>query len=491
MLLTASTECVATLVGGWRAGLRVASLPLPARAMTTGDYHAQLAAVQRVLEADLLVLDDELAATLPGLPIPVATYGEAMAGGPRAPVGETGSFVQFTSGSTGTPKGVALSLDAIGANCLAIVDAMGAPDRLVCCSWLPISHDMGLVGMLLSTWAGQHAAAAGGITLIQPGSFMRAPDLWLSTCSATRASVTALPPFGLDLAVRRPPAGRIDLRDLSACFVGAEPVAAATLRRFAEAYGPAGLSPTSLRPAYGMAEASLAVTIHPAGSPWVSRHVGASALQEGRWEERPPGGGLTERVPPGGGMTELVGVGPPLPGMEVAIQQGGGGEIGQILVRGASMMSGYVGAADPRDTGGWFPTGDLGRVLDGRLFVTGRADDVILVAGRNLYPHDLEEAAAGVAGVRRHFAAAVPLGHGEYAMVVERPKQADGEAALRALCRDVRRAIVGSVGIGPVSVHVVPSGTFPTTPSGKPRRKSLAASLFRDALPTDMTVHFR
>jgi acyl-CoA synthetase (AMP-forming)/AMP-acid ligase II len=480
MMLSTTAECVTTLIGGWRAGLCVASLPSPARATPLPEYVDQLGSVLRIMEAKLLVVDDEIVGAIPELPVPVVTFSQAISGVPGKSVEESGSFVQFTSGSTSTPKGVMLSMDAIGANVRALLDSVATPDRLTCCSWLPLSHDMGLVGMLLAVWAGQRHASPGGLVLIRPERFLRRPSTWLSACAEFGATVTAAPNFGLDLAMRDLAAcGQPDLSALQVCIVGAEPVRAQTLRRFAAALAPYGFDGGALCPAYGMAEASLAVSAKPPGKPWNAGHVDTKALELGRWQE----------CGPGEGATEIVGLGPPLPGMEVAV----GGEaagVSEVKVRGASMFDGYLGGVDPRASDGWFPTRDLGLFRDGELYVTGRADEVILVAGRNLYPHDIEEAAARVDGIRRHCTAAVAYGSSAYAVVLERPGKAASEAELKRLCQAVRLEVAKRIGIGPAAVIAIARGSFPRTPSGKPQRRRLAAQVVQPDAAVELAVHF-
>lgn len=480
MLLSTSAECVATLVGGWRAGLRVASLPLPARATPMPEYLAQLQAAAGLLDVRLLVADEELAPRLTELPIPVATYPQALGGGPAAPVEQVGSFVQFTSGSTSVPKGVALTMAAIGENVLAMAARTGVPDPMVGCSWLPLSHDMGLVGMCLGIWACQREASSGGLVLIRPERFLRRPGSWLSACSTFGATLVTTPNFGLEFALRDlAAAGPLDLSRLAVCIVGAEPVRAETLRRFGTALAPSGFDPRALCPAYGMAEASLGISIKAPGTAWTSRHVDSAALEQGRWVERSGGDGADE----------VVALGPPLPGMQVTVDRSTPEQVGELKIRGPSMFDGYLGDPGPSTADGWFRTRDLGTLSAGEICLTGRTDDVMIIAGRNLYAPDLEEAAV-VEGIRRHNTAAVSYGSGGYAIVVERPRGVKARDDMRPLCRRVRLAVAKRVGIGPAAVFVIGPGTFPRTPSGKPQRKRLANQLAADRLDIEAVMHF-
>jgi acyl-CoA synthetase (AMP-forming)/AMP-acid ligase II len=482
MVLWPSSECVAALIGGWRAGLRIASLPLPGRAMPLDEYIAQLKTIDALLSMDLLVIDDEMAPLLAGLDlaIPTATFSETARGGPRAPVDSDGVLIQFTSGSTDAPKGVELTMGAIGANVAAIRERLGVfglPDHLVSCSWLPLSHDMGLIGMTIATWAAQSLVESGGIVTIRPDYFLSRPESWLAACSESGAWVTATPNFGLEHAMKRvPAASSFNLSPLEVCIVGAEPVQAATLHRFATEFAPAGFDTRALCPAYGMAEASLAISLSPPRTPWVTRSVDSAALEQGEWRDSADGGDI-----------ELVGLGRPLSGMRVATRTG---DIGELQVRGPSMLTRYHGTEDPRTPEGWFPTKDLGAVVDDEVFVVGRTDDVLIIAGRNLHAHDLEAAAASVSGIRRHSTAAVPYGTGRYALVFEPPATARA-ADFKALCRDVRLAVAQRVGVGPAAVFVIARGSFPRTPSGKPQRRRLAGQLHNESLPIEAATHFR
>jgi acyl-CoA synthetase (AMP-forming)/AMP-acid ligase II len=382
---------------------------------------------------------------------------------PRLPApGELG-LVQFSSGSTVDPKPVALTHGALQ----AMVDALlveTAPDRdrdaLV--SWLPLYHDMGLIGGLLGP-----LAYPGHLVLIAPEHFLARPALWPRAVARHGGTISMAPSFAYAyVADRVRPA---DLQGLSLArwrlaLDGAEPVSADALRRFAAALGPHGLDPGALVPVYGLSEAALAVTFGRHGAPFGSRRVDAVRLARD---------GV---VAPG--PREVVSVGRPVAGVEVELRTSSGGlagegRLGRIWVRGPALMQGYLG--DPAATaralqGGWLDTGDLGFALEGELYVHGRAKDVVIVRGANRAPEEFEAPLAGVAGLRPGCAVAVGRtvgGEEELWILAERaPDTADDAAVAAAAGQAIREAS----GVAPREVRLLPAGTLPRTSSGKLRR---------------------
>ncbi|MGZ4140504.1 MAG: AMP-binding protein, partial [Actinomycetota bacterium] len=273
-VLTNTRACVAALFGAWRAGCTVASLPLPARGMAAELYVDQLNRFCAAAGAHTLMLDPAHATMLEGASLPVAVHAfdEVLAGGPAASFDGVPALVQFTSGSVGTPKGIELTLDAVGAHVLAIVAVLDPDPDEGTCSWLPLSHDMGLIGQLLSPLvAGAARFGHHRLTLMKPETFVANPRSWLRTCSRTDSTITIAPNFALELAVRTSARiGALDLSRLRSIIVGSESVHADTLVRFADAFTPVGLGESALSPAYGMAEATLAVTMVRPREPWRS-----------------------------------------------------------------------------------------------------------------------------------------------------------------------------------------------------------------------------
>jgi acyl-CoA synthetase (AMP-forming)/AMP-acid ligase II len=332
-------------------------------------------------------------------------------------------------------------------------------------SWLPLYHDMGLIGCLLSA-----LYYPGNMVLIPPEVFLGRPALWLRALSRHKAFISPAPNFAYGLCVKRVKDEELQGVDLSSwkhALNGAEPVSLETLRRFSERFERYGFSPSALRPVYGLSEASLAVTFPPGERGPRSLQVDADVLaRELRAVE---------------GSRALVSVGSPVAGVELEIRNELGHEVperrvGRVFVRGPSVMTGYYG--DPEATAralgadGWLDTGDLGFVADGELYLTGRAKDLVIIRGANHAPQAFEECLQGVEGVRVGCAVALgftPEGSEDEALLIlaERagPDVEDAEVEERA-----RAAIVAGTGIRPHTVRMLEPGTLPRTSSGKLRR---------------------
>ncbi len=373
--------------------------------------------------------------------------------------------MQFSSGSTVDPKPVALTHAALvaQADLLVAATAPGPEDVLV--SWLPLYHDMGLIGALLGAMS-----YPGPLVLVPPEHFLARPALWLRAIARHRGTISAAPSFAYAYVADRVADADLAGLDLSSwrlALDGAEPVSAEAMRRFAARFAPHGFDPGALMPVYGLAEAALAVTFARPGRRLEGRRLDPVRLATD---------GVV--VP---GDREVVSVGGPVPGVEVELRTEDGreadeGRLGRIFVRGPSLMAGYLG--DPAATaaalpGGWLDTGDLGFALGGELFVHGRAKDVVVVRGANHAPEEFEAALAGVAGLRPGCAVAVgfvpPGGEGEVLLLLaERGRgAAEPDAEVGGA---VRRAVLDRTGVAPHVVLLAP-GTLPRTSSGKLRRQ--------------------
>ncbi|WP_043540221.1 non-ribosomal peptide synthetase [Salinarimonas rosea] len=410
----------------------------------------------------------------------------APAAAPATPAAGALAFLQYTSGSTATPRGVMVTHGAIAANEEAIRACFGhdADSRIL--GWLPVYHDMGLIGTLLQPlWVG----AAGH--LMSPAHFLREPLSWLRAIDRYRITTSGGPNFAYDLCADAPGAiVGLDLSTWRVAFNGAEPVRAATLARFAERFAPTGFDPAAFLPCYGLAEATLFVTGKPAADAPVERRV----LEEGEAPRR-------IAAADGGEGAEAVSSGRVFPGTRVAIVDPGtraprpDGVEGEIWVRGESVASGYwrrpdestasFGATlegDGGGEGGWLRTGDLGIRDAGELVVTGRIKDLIILRGRNVHPQDIEAAAvAAHAAVRTAGAAAFAAGEaGAAAIAVEVAREARAKAA------DVARAVAAEVAracdVALEAVHVLRPGALPKTTSGKVQRSLTRRLLERGAL---------
>jgi acyl-CoA synthetase (AMP-forming)/AMP-acid ligase II len=477
MVLATASSAVTALVGAWRAGLCVASLPTPGRAMPPREYQGQIEAACACVGAERLVVEDALVPALPPLSVPVAGFASCRADSPGRTDGH-GSLVQFTSGSTGTPKGIRLSLDAVASQVRALLDRLQPQPGDAACSWLPLSHDMGLIGMLLTSWcaASPEVLGAGELTLVRPEHFVRQPALWLEACSRLGATITAAPDFALGLATRT--VGTLeglDLRRLRVCITGGETIRAATLDAFAAATAAAGFRSQAFCPAYGLAEATLAVTMVEPPQGWTAVSVDAAALAEGRWV-----------ASTGPGARRVVCAGAPLPGMSVRVAAAPAAA-GAIEVAGPSMLTEYVGYGSPLSPQGWLTTGDLGVLDEGLLYPTGRQGDRIVVAGRTLDAGDVEARICGHPGLRAGAVVAIEDGAGGFALVAE-PAGALGHDAV---ARAVRDELVRTVGCGPSAVALVERGSLPKTPSGKLPRHRVAAAFQSGSLPQIALVRFR
>jgi fatty-acyl-CoA synthase len=375
------------------------------------------------------------------------------------------ALVQYSSGSTVAPKPVALTHRALQAQADALVALTGPTAADVLVSWLPLYHDMGLIGSLLGAMG-----YPGPLVLLAPEHFLARPALWLRALSRHRGTLSAAPSFAYGYCAERVRDEELegcDLRAWRLALDGAEPVAGDPLRRFASRFAPFGLDPGALVPVYGLSEAALAVTFSAPGRPLAGRRVDPVRLAlEGRVVE---------------GSRELFSVGRPVPGVSVELRDERGAPtpeaaLGRIWVRGPSLMRGYLG--DPEGTAralvdGWLDTGDLGFVLDGELHVHGRAKDVVIVRGANRAPEEFEQALDGLPGLRPGCAVAVgaPAGESgaeELIVLAERARGAERDDARLAEAVSVR--LRERTGIAPGQVLLLDPGALPRTSSGKLRR---------------------
>jgi acyl-CoA synthetase (AMP-forming)/AMP-acid ligase II len=376
------------------------------------------------------------------------------------------AMLQYTSGSTTRPKGVMLRHRNLIANLDSVGRVLFHPEALKL-SWLPLHHDMGLIGSLLTSLYWRVP-----LVLMPPSSFVRSPASWLRGLSHWGATLTSAPNFAYSLSVRK-----IELDDLAglrldslrAALCGAEPVDPVTVVRFEEKFAPLGLRAGVVRPSYGLAESALAVCVSDGQTRVVVKASAAGLEDEGR--VRPPF--ETERE------TMLISVGRPLPGVDLRIIDGEGhavpdSHVGEIVVRGPSVMAGYF--RRPEETAevlrdGWLHTGDLGYVDDGLLWVTGRRKDLIIRHGRNFHPHDIERHVLRLPDVFPMGAAAFGCenSEGEATVIVVETALRNPEARSH-LIRLVRKCVHDAFLFSPDSIRLVLPGWIPRTTSGKVRR---------------------
>ena len=380
------------------------------------------------------------------------------------------AFIQYTSGSTGNPKGVTLDHGNLLANIRAWGQAVALTPADVTVSWLPLYHDMGLIG----AWLGSlyHACP---LVLMSPLDFLARPERWLWAIHQHRGTVTAAPNFAFELCLRHLDPARLQGLDLGSwryAANGAEPVGAETLARFAAAFRPYGFRAESLAPVYGLAECSVGLAVSPPGRGPLIDRVRREALAAG--EALPAAADDAHAL-------QLVACGQPLPGHEVRIVDEAGSElpprrVGRLEFRGPSATRGYYRNAEAtarliRD--GWLDSGDLAYLVDGDIVVTGRIKDTIIRGGRNLYPYELEEAVGAIPGVRRGCVAVFGVGVAgqgtEKLVVVAESRETDG-VARQELIRRINGLTVDLLGTPPDDVVLVPPHSVLKTSSGKIRR---------------------
>ncbi|MEU6019825.1 amino acid adenylation domain-containing protein [Micromonospora sp. NPDC047134] len=432
-------------------------------------------AVRQLLADAVVVTDPATAAVAEGLAGPVLRVADLRTGTPieelPTPAGEDLAFLQFSSGSTGAPRGVELTHDNVLANLeqARLASQAGPDDVLV--SWMPYFHDMGLIGTHLTP-----LAVGLKQVRIPPLAFAKRPALWFTTAHGHRATLLSAANFALALAVRRVPAETLAGLDLSAVrcvVVGAEPISPRVWRSFLAHTQATGLNPAALRPVYGLAEATLAVTFPPPGEVAQPQVLDRAELSRG----------VAVPTRPGPHAVELMDLGHPVTGCAVRVVDEGGRplpeqRVGQIEVRGPNVARGYH--RDPqatRDTfvDGWLRTGDLGFLRQGRLCLTGRAKDVVFVNGRTFHAADLETVAVATPGLPGEVAVVVgttdPGSGGERIVVFVPWARPPAEAA--AVLAAVRGRVAEACGHDEVRVLPLPPGAFARTTSGKLRRRRM------------------
>ena len=449
--MTDGPSALASIFGAWAAGASFSFLPSFAGRAETDRARARVQEVLSVLRPRLLLAGagEAVPAALDGMvdtlavPAPAPAQEQAALPPIEAP-DDALAFVQFTSGSTGGAKGATIHFGQLRANLAAISAriALSRQDRMV--SWAPLYHDMGLMAVLLPLSAGA------GLVLMETAHFVRRPTAWLEALSRHRGTISTAPPSALKLTTRRR-ARDVDLSGWRYAWIGGEAVFPAVVEAFEDAYAPAGLEKGVIQPTYGMAETVVGISCGAPGQPW--------------------------RVRDG-----FISCGAPLDGVETRIADDAGGALaegvaGRILVRGPSVLRGYLGQA-PRDPEDWFDTGDLGFMEGGHLHVTGRVKDV-LKRGAESYPAALVEAIAEDAlGLATGRCAAfahrrAEAGREDIVLLVEARDWSDDHAAR------VAAAVAREVGLQLDVIRGAEGGRLPRTSSGKLMRQQ-AAALYRE-----------
>jgi fatty-acyl-CoA synthase len=399
--------------------------------------------------------------------------------GPQAHPDDT-CFLQYTSGSTTSPRGVMVSHANLMANITAFLGPHGlnaGPDD-VGISWLPLYHDMGLIGFILGP-----LIYIGPAIILATTSFARDPRMWLRAIDKYRATITCAPNFAYAQVVKRLRDQDLETLDLSCLRVagcGAEPIHAPTLRSFAERLAPAGFRAEAFMPSYGLAESTLAISLHRLGAPLRTETINAEALKRGK--------AIPAMASDGNGK-EIVSCGVPFPGHQLAILDEDGAvlperEIGEVAAKGPSVTQGYF--HNPEATAevwrnGWLCTGDLGYLADGELFICGRSKELIIIRGANYYPQDIEWAVRDLPGVKRGNVAAFGVNvDGEERLVILAETDAREAGELRQVIANQVRETIG------LEVHriaLIPAGTLLRTTSGKLQRRKMKQLYEQRELP--------
>jgi acyl-CoA synthetase (AMP-forming)/AMP-acid ligase II len=476
-ILDNSPEAVRGLLGVWLAGGAVASLPVPTRGMDRQEYARHLETLVTNLDAPVLLADEKLVPLLPESVhhrLTVRSW-QSLAGDGRIdetpPEADALAFVQYSSGSTSVPKGCALTTRAIGRQ-LEMILAMagGVPGEETVASWLPLSHDMGMFGCLLYAWAHDF-----GLVLSTPERFMMSPRTWFRDMAEYGATMTAGTSTALHLAARGQGSGALaaPLR-LRVCVVGAERVEWEALRRAVAAFGPHGLREEALMPAYGLAEATLAVTACPHDEAPRFLDVDGNRLADGE---------VVACAADDPAATRVVSTGRPCDGVEVDVAEPG--RLSEIRIASPSLAGGYF--ADPERTAARFVdgrlrTGDLGFRHDGELYVVGRSDDLLQVGGRNVYAREIESTIDGLETVRKGCAVIVDVaedGRSELVLLVELKSRNND---FQAFADEAAAIAMTKAGVPLAECVFLEKGTLPKTPSGKIQRFRCRSLLASDAL---------
>jgi alkylation response protein AidB-like acyl-CoA dehydrogenase/acyl-CoA synthetase (AMP-forming)/AMP-acid ligase II/acyl carrier protein len=449
------------------AGIAVNCRP---RCLITDRTHAPLAQAisEQAALADLIRLD------------PAAAPRRGVDRGRRGEL----AVLQYTSGSTANPKGVRLTHANLLHNCTAIGMAFGLTSESIGVGWLPLCHDMGLVGNVLTP-----LVCTMPVALMAPSVMLRRPSVWLRAISDLRATGSGGPNFAYDTCVDRitpEEAEGLDLSSWQVAYVGSEPVSAQTLRRFTDRFSRYGFRPTSFLPCYGLAEATLFVAGRGAAAEPAVLRVDRRALEAGRIANAVPSARearlVGHRAPPAEAR------------IEIAVRHReddrpiAEGEIGEICIRSASVGGGYWGEEGTVTAEGFLRTGDLGFESGGELFITGRTKDLMIIRGRNVHPQDIEEALRRLDPVLASGSAAfsVPVARGEGLVIVQGLRQRDLKTVERdVLIAAMQRALSQQFSLKAHAIVFIPAGQIARTTSGKVRRQAMREAYLAEALAAD------
>lgn len=487
IMLPTSPEYFATYLGILRAGAVPVPIYPPAHASQLEEHvlrHAGILdnarATMLVTVAEAMVVARLLQARVAGLRHVVTPRQLSEQGGIPKPVdvrGDDIAFIQYTSGSTGNPKGVALTHANLLANIRAMQQAAQATPRDVFVSWLPLYHDMGLIGAWLGALYVGYA-----LVVMSPLAFLARPERWLQAIHRHRGTLSAAPNFAYELCVKRiddTALAGLDLSSWRVAFNGAEAVSAESVQRFEQRFARCGLRPGTVTPVYGLAEACLGLLFPPLG-----RALRVDRIQREAFER-------DHQALPAAADDALalrfVGCGAPLPGHPVRLVDDGGREVGErvegrLEFKGPSATAGYF--RNPEQTArlfhdGWLDSGDRAYRADGDFHITGRVKDIVIRGGRNLYPEPIESAVGSVEGVRKGCVAAFgspDAASGTERLVVLAEIRPADEAAQARLREAVARSVQAAIGEPADEIVLLPPHAVLKTSSGKLRRSACRAA---------------
>jgi fatty-acyl-CoA synthase len=478
VLAGAPVEIAPTSQGIWMRGAILSMLHQPTPRTDLARWSEETAAVIKMIGANTVVISDPFMAAAPVLcelgmqVLSIERLLDSRAIDPVETEDDDVALLQLTSGSTGSPKAVRITHGNVVSNAEAMfAGAQVDIETDVIVSWLPLFHDMGMTGFLtVPMYFGAE------LVKVTPMDFLRDTLLWAKLIDKYKGTMTAAPNFAYTLLAKRlrrlAEPGQFDLSSLRWALSGAEQVQPADVEDLCEAGKPFGLRPEAILPAYGMAETTVAVSFSDCGTGLLIDEVDADLLAA-----------LRRAVPASKGNTRrLATLGRVLQGVEARIVDQDGNilparAVGVIEVRGAPVTLGYqtmAGFVTAQDDQGWYDTGDLGYLTEaGHVVVCSRVKDVIIVAGRNIYPTDIERAAARVSGVRPGCVVAVRL-EGKHARemfaVAVESNDWQNPAKVRRMEQQVAHEVIAEVNVRPRNVVVLEPGTIPKTPSGKLRR---------------------
>ena len=483
VLAGSPVDIAPAIQGAWLRGASVTMLHQPTPRTDLGVWAAETMTVLGMVEAKVVLLGAPFEPVKPVLidngvtVLAMAELGDGPDTDPLDVGEEATALLQLTSGSTGHPKAVRITHANLNSNTNGMwIGAAIDLDTDVMISWLPLFHDMGMVGFLT-------VPMMFGIELVSvtPLDFLASPLLWAELISKYRGTITAAPNFAYAVVgkrLARAEEGSLDLSSLRFALNGAEPIDPVAVQGFTDAGARFGLDAGCVVCAYGMAEVTLAVSFAELGKGLIVDHIDTDALERDHRAVVVPADALHARAFPT--------LGPLLNGLEARVVDTAGTVldtrgVGVIQLRGVAATPGYLTVDGPiatQDAEGWLDTGDEGYLTEeGHVVVCGRVKDVIIMGGRNIYPTDIERAAGEVEGVRAGNVVAVRIEAGErretFGVALESGKASD-PAEVARIRKEVTAAIVDAVGVRPRTVTVLAPGSLPKTPSGKLRRSSSA-----------------